>query len=234
MGLVLDAMTSISDGTKECFLSQSPRNCLKTHEDVIVACGQNRSLCYLPSESKWYELAPMLSSHNYYGHTLSACHGKLYVIGRSIKDGSVAERYELSLNLRARTKAPEMVEESSAAVTLQGLLYVIGGRDKTKKRISTVQRFNPEMNLWQEVASLSSPRSRVCAVADGSYLYAIGGIGTTGQYLDIVERFDPRNNTWDNLPSTLVKRANAGGAAIKKKLFCIWRFTGRVSRWESL
>ena len=47
----------------------------------------------------------------------------------------------------------------------------------------------------------------------------IGGTDKTGQYLNIVERFDPRKTTWENLPPMLARRTNAGGAAIKQRLF---------------
>ena len=72
-----------------------------------------------------------------------------------------------------------------------------------------------DINQWQEVSSLSSPRSNVCAVADGSYLYAIGGCNVNGRLLKIVERFDPGNNTWNKLPSILAMRSDACGAAIR-------------------
>ena len=64
------------------------------------------------------------------------------------------------------------------------------------------------MNLWQEVAPLSSPRFGVCAVADGSHLFVIGGSDATNQFLDIVERYDPRKkNIWDKVPSTYARRS---------------------------
>ena len=224
--LVLDAMKLAFDGTEECFFSQSPRNCLKSHEDAIVACGENKVLCYLPSSKIWYQLASMQSRRNSPFHAVSACCSKLYVIGGNTynvfsETNTCVECFQPSFNIWAGVRAPEALScfSQSAAITLQGCLYVIGGKDKKSKLQSTVQRYNPDTNLWQDVPPLSSPRSRVCAVADGRYLYAIGGCDATGQFLDIVERFDPRNNTWDNLPSTLVKRANAGGAAIKQKVF---------------
>ena len=39
---VLNAMKSAFDGTDNSLFSQSPRNCLKTHEDAIVACGERK------------------------------------------------------------------------------------------------------------------------------------------------------------------------------------------------
>ena len=217
-GLVLDAMKLAFDGTEECFFSQSPRNCLKTHEDVIVACGEKRALCYAPSENKWYGLADMLSLRNSFRHAMSTCHGRMYVFGGNL-DNIAAERYDPSINLWVPAKAPKSVCYQATAVTLHGFLYVIGGRDKDDKEIDTVQKYNPETNLWQEVAPLSSPRSRVCAVSDGSYIYAIGGSDTSAAYLDIVEQFDPANNTWVKLPSTLAKRRYASGVSIKHKVF---------------
>ena len=89
-----------------------------------------------------------------------------------------------------------------------------------------MQKYNPDTNLWQAVAPLSTPRSNVCAVADDSYLYAVGDVDNTWAAVDIVERFDPRNNSWEKLPSTLVKRFLASGVIIKQELFI---FGGMVS-----
>ena len=222
--MALNAISSISEGTEEYFFRQSPRECLRTHEEAIVACGQSKTLCYLPCEDKWYQLADMLSPHNSYSTTLSTCHGKLYLIGGNMYD-ITSERYEPSLNLWTTGKAPESdVSEArgcSAAATLQGFLYVVGGKSKSNdgKRLSTVQKYNPDTNIWQEVSPLSCPRSSVCAVADGSYLYAIGGVSETGKFMKIVERFNPTNNTWDKCCSTLARRRHAAGAAIKQKVF---------------
>lgn len=227
LALVFDAMRMAFNGTGDCFFSQSPRNCLKTHEDAIVACGEDGMLCYIPSNKHWYELDEFEYEHTTPSspfHAVSACHGKLYVLGgtyRWLAGGNSVERYDPLLNRWVCTKPPEIVCSQSAAVTLQGFLYVVGGIDRHEMLLRMVQKYNPDTNLWQEVSPLSSPRSKACAVADGSYLYAIGGSDSTALFLDIVERFDPSNNTWETLPSTLARRANAGGAAIKQKVFVV-------------
>ena len=227
---VLDAMKKAFDGTEDCFFSQSPRICLESHHDAIVACGEHQSvLCYLPSNETWYDLDDMQQNSCSFASALSACHGKLYVVGGNTSYQSTVQRYDPSVNTWVPIKAPETISflKFHAAVTLQGCLYVIGGKDEENKRSSTVQRFNPDTNLWQVVAPLSSPRSSVCAVADGQHLYAIGGRGDPQNVLDIVERFDPKNGTWEKLPSTLSRRARAGGAAMKQKIFV---FGGLLAR----
>lgn len=65
---VHDAMRDPFSGTEECYFNQQPRKCLKTFEDAIIATGTRDTLCYLPSEDKWYMLSDMtsdrLSSHH--------------------------------------------------------------------------------------------------------------------------------------------------------------------------
>ncbi|XP_073231254.1 kelch-like protein 25 [Porites lutea] len=214
--VVLNAMKLAFDGTDNSLFSQAPRNCLKTHDDVIVACGERKVFCYLPDDTVWYELPVMDHGRNSLHQSVSACHGKLYVMGGN-QDG-VVEHFDPSLGRWNEVNIPDKVAYSSAAVTMHGFLYVVGGKDGIGNQC-TVQKYNPDTNQWLKVCPLSTPRSGVCVVTDGSYLYAIGGIDKTGQYLNIVERFDPRKNTWENLPPMLARRANAGGAVIKQRLF---------------
>ena len=221
--VALNAMKSAFDGTEDSLFSQSPRNCLKTHEDAIVACGARTVFCYLPNDKVWYELPEMTDSFDSTRYSVSVCHGKLYVMGeksvvssRWIGTNVFVEYFDPVLGLWIKLDIPDEVVYSSAAVTMQGFLYFVGGG---RNQLRAVRKYNPDTNQWHEVWPLSSPRSGVCAVTDGSYLYAIGGIDETGQYLNIVERFDPRKNAWENLPPMLARRANAGGAAIKQRLF---------------
>ncbi|KAL9959706.1 hypothetical protein ACROYT_G033052 [Oculina patagonica] len=175
-----------------------------------------------PSEGKWYKLADKLSTHHSYYYGLSPFNSKLFIIGAcKERDGHIAECYDPSQNQWNPISAPEIMDRRTAAVALQGFLYVVGGRDRHENVLNTVQKYNPDTGRWQEVSPLSSPRSNVCAVTDGGYLYAIGGMSADYQYLDIVERFDPGNNTWSELPSMITKRAFASGTTIRGKVFVI-------------
>ena len=195
------------------------RDCLKTH-DVIIASEEKETLCYLPTEGKWYQLATKLSTHQHYHYGISSLNNKLYIIGACWEQGGhIAECFDPSCNQWISIRPPEIVHYRVAAVSLQGFLYAIGGRTRNETVLNIVQRYNPDTNRWQEVSPLSSPRSNVCAVADGNYLYAIGGMSANFQYLDIVERYDPVNNTWNELPSMITKRAFASGAVIGQKIF---------------
>ena len=217
---VLDAMKEVANGTDECFTSQPPRDCLKTHENGIVLCGTRKTLCFLPLKNKWYYLASMLSKRDPRFYSVSSLHSKLFIIGgRKDQSSSIVECYDPTHDQWVSAKAPGIVQNCTAAASLQGFLYIAGGIDNSNKASNTVQKYNPDTNRWQEVSPLSSPRSKVCAVADGNYLYAIGGLNEDFECLDIVERFEPRKNTWDKLSSIHAKRASASGTAIRQKVF---------------
>ena len=218
LDLVLDAMKESSDGTETCFLSQSPRNCLKTHEDTIFACGDDGVSCYLPSENKWYRMPSMRSKRSSSSLALTTCHGKLYVIGGNTS-GFTAERYDPMLNSWTPVKSFKPHVRYASAVTFQGFLYVIGGLDNSDRRLSTVQRYIPDSNLWQDVPSLGCARSSLCAVADDNFMYAIGGIGTSGTSLDTVERFDPGENCWSRVEATNYHRHGACAVSLKGKIY---------------
>ena len=213
-----DAMEMVFGGGEECYFAQSPRNCLKTHQNAIVACGENSALCYIPSEDKWYRLSGMLYSRYFFSQSISVCQGKLFFIGNN--DDCPAERYDPAVDTWSPLESFKQTIKWCTAVTFQGWLYVIGGvKQKENKCSSTVQRYNPDTNLWQVVASLSSPRSSVCAVATESHLYAIGGRSDAVRRVNIVERFDPKEKVWCLVAPTLEHRAYACGAAVREKVF---------------
>ena len=213
-----DAMKKVFDGGEECYFAQSPRNCLKTHENAIVACGTKSTLCYIPSEDKWYKLTSLLSTRNFFSQAISVCQGKLFFIGGN-SDGCPAERYDPAVNTWSPLESFKQKLKFCTVVTFQGLLYVIGGTEQEgSKRLSTVQRYNPDTNFWQVVSSLSSPRSSVCAVATGSYLYAIGGCSDVERG-NIVERFAPEEKAWCLVAPTLESRRAACGGAVNEKVF---------------
>jgi len=160
-----DAMKMVFGGGEECYFAQSPRNCLKTLETAIVACGENSTLCYIPPEDKWYKLSRMLSRRNFFSQAISVCQGKLFSIGGN-RDGCPAERYDPVTNTWSLVESFKQRLKFCTAVTFQGLLYVMGGVEQNENEcLNTVQRYNPDTNLWQVVSPLSSPRSSVCALS---------------------------------------------------------------------
>ena len=219
---VLDAMKEVSSGSEECFFAQAPRNCLKTTEDCLVVCGVGkRTLCYLPAENKWYDMAEKTKNTGCYH--VSASHGKLYSSNRPGPDQAM-ERFDPVINSWAPLMCYSglMSNHLTTVVNFQGFLYVVGG-EEDEEAVSSVHKYNPDTNLWQEVAPMNVSRNAVCAVADKETIYAIGGRANK-QMLDVVERFDSKLNSWCRVASMLEKKALPSGTVLNSRVFLFGGF----------
>ena len=218
MDLALNAMKQIAHASSESLRRENPRKCLEMHVDALVICGGRSTLCYLPSDARWYELACMLSNRSFHG--VGSCQGCLYAVGGTMNEIGfpLAELYNPRINSWSPIQAPAQDARLVAVAALKGFLYLVGGMNPNSERLDTVCRYDPDTNSWRQVASLSSPRSSVCAVADDKYIYAIGG-RTDEAYLNIVEKFEPRANAWTSVASMRERRACACGAVLGGNIF---------------
>ena len=226
LDLVVDAMKELSDETGAQFWKHSPRKCLNTPDDAVFVCGGENGenvLCYLPFQRRWYNLKdiPIRRKPNAFAST--TCQGRLYVIGGNLMHfGDVpAQCYDPLLDVWSSINSFPEGLNFTAAVSFQGLVYVIGGENNSGNRLRTVKQYDPSTNLWQEVSPLSNARSSVCVVADESYIYAIGGYTSSPseKCLDIVERFDPKFDSWNRIAPTQAKRRGAAGVSLRNKIF---------------
>ena len=224
LDLVVDAMKELSDETGAQFWKHSPRKCLNTPDDAVFVCGGENGenvLCYLPFQRRWYNLKDIPSRREPNAFASTTCQGRLYVIGGNQWMDHTAECYDPLLDIWSSIKSFPEGLNFTAAVSFQGLVYVIGGEDNSGNRLRTVKQYDPSTNLWQEVSPLSNTRSSVCVVADESYLYAIGGYTSSPseKCLDIVERFDPKFDSWKRIAPTQAKRRGAAGVSLRNKIF---------------
>ena len=218
---VLDAVKDVSSGSEECFFAQAPRNCLKTTEDCLVVSADTKTLCYVPYENKWYQMADKAKSSF---HSASAYHGKVYINNKRGVDYAI-ERFDPAVNSWAHltSYSGEMSHFSAAIVYFQGSLYVIGGKKKGEVA-NCVHKYNADTNLWQEVAPMNVSRFLLCAVADKDNIYAIGGKANK-QILDVVERFDSKMNSWCRVASMLEKKLLPCVAILNARVFLFGGYT---------
>ena len=219
---VLDTVKDVSSGSEECFFAQAPRNCLKTTENCLIASGEKKTLCYVPSENKWYQMAGKTKSKNMY--FASAYHGKVYINNGPGVDYPI-ERFDPAVNSWAplTSYSGQMSHFYAAVVYFQGSLYVIGGQ-KRGEVANCVHKYNADTNLWQEVAPMNVSRSSLRAVADKDTIYAIGG-KADNQMLDVVERFDSKMNTWCRVASMLEKKLLPCVAILNARVFLFGGYT---------
>jgi N-acetylneuraminic acid mutarotase len=93
-------------------------------------------------------------------------------------------------------------------------------------------RYDPQLNQWLTVGSVTSPRYHSAATVLGGYLYAIGG-EIEGPVRD-VDRYDPNLNEWLPVAPMLFKRRGACAVTVANKLYVLGGFDGlsRLSTME--
>lgn len=83
-----------------------------------------------------------------------------------------------------------------AAVALNGELYAIGGSAVSGVIFNTVEKFNPNIGIWENVAPLNYSRTYAAAAAASGYIYVFGGRIDSATPEPHVERYDPQENEW--------------------------------------
>jgi len=213
---------------------------------AIVMCGgtgskyvtQNikHTVCYVPSINKWFNLPDMI--HGRKGHSTAVCNGVLYSLGHHSVFSQESSRRLVQCFVpgangwNSRTSMPR---EScfSAAVALQGQLFVLGGihHENDGNTVSArVSRYNPAVDKWYHVTSMNCARQGLCAVVLDDNIFAIGGRGVDNTFLSTVERYEPLQESWIVVGSMVKGRCFASAAVVNGKVLVVG---GRKNNFDS-
>lgn len=115
----------------------------------------------------------------------------------------------------------ESVRRGLCAVALHGFVYAIGGHDGRKNLgLNSVERYDPETNQWEYVASMDEQRCFASATVINNKILVVGGTGDCFLPLSNCELYDPITDIWSLLPAELnVPRSEAAIGRAKKKVF---------------
>lgn len=110
----------------------------------------------------------------------------------------------------------------TAAATVNGAIFLIGGEFSGSGRASTVERYDPKTNTWTTMlGTMPVPASNICAVAIGTDIYIPGGFDVSSVYLNTLQVYHTTSDTWstittDPLPTALL---GSGCAAMNGLLY---------------
>ena len=97
-------------------------------------------------------------------------------------------------------------------VELDNKIYVTGGYEAGQP-MSSADCFDPDTNIWSQVANMNIARCDHSLVSLHGRLYAIGGSSD----VECIEVYDPDNNTWTLLQYKLDGKVGyTGGDSIIK------------------
>jgi len=106
--------------------------------------------------------------------------------------------------------------------SINGRLYVVGGRDRPKYDITAVEEYDPASRAWTERAGMPTGRSGGAAAVLGGKLYVFGGEGNDASPIglfDEVEAFDPASNSWVRFGSMPLPRHSHTAATVGDRIY---------------
>ena len=109
-------------------------------------------------------------------------------------------------------------------VTLDGLIYMLGGFDGTQY-YNNVRCYDPVSKLWKDVAPMYSQRCYVSSAVANGNIYVCGGYDGRWR-LNSAERYDPTTNQWSQMANMFQRRSDAGADAIHGS----YEYDGQCSR----
>jgi len=115
--------------------------------------------------------------------------------------------------------------EHSLAMGPDQKIYAIGGASgHNNQPLNTVERYDPERQMWEDVAPLNIARTGLSVVTLPDGIYAIGGYDGS-KCLNTVERYDDHENTWVFMGSMNYSKCRTA-AVVSADLRYIYSFGG--------
>jgi DNA-binding CsgD family transcriptional regulator/N-acetylneuraminic acid mutarotase len=112
-----------------------------------------------------------------------------------------------------------------ATTVFENRIYAIAGRTASGET-GTLERYNPELNSWDALATKPTAVSDVSAAVIGGKIYVPGGRLISGEHTDRLEIYNPRIDSWSE-GSPLPEPVSAYALAVYEgKLFLFGGWNG--------
>src|SRR4051812_17282970 len=151
----------------------------------------------LPSVREWISRAPLLVPRS--SLALGQVNGLLYAIGGRSGGATLAtmEQYNPALDSwTGKRRLPAARWDGNGTGTINGLLYLPGGKNASGKPTRTLYAYNASANTWSTKAPLPVPSACGGSGVIGGQLYVFTGCTSASGFTGLLHRYNPSNNTW--------------------------------------
>ena len=150
-------------------------------------------------------------------------------------------------NTWAGKKAMPTARSQLVAVTVNNIIYAIGGAGSSLTALRTVQAYNPATNSWSTKAQLpSGRRAQTGASSIGNKIYVAGGFNTSAALTKTLYVYDVAANTWTK-KADMPTVGSCGGQGVINNLLYVYvgctgvpfgdkllRYTPSTNKWTTL
>ncbi len=113
-----------------------------------------------------------------------------------------------------------------AAAAYEDRIYAIAG-ETAKGVVGVNERYNPQLDAWETLATKPIPVSDIGAVVIGGKIYTPGGRLSSDEVTDVFEIYDIRSNQWEQGPPLPVPLSAYALVAYEGKLFLFGGWDGQ-------
>ncbi|XP_067636341.1 kelch-like protein 5 isoform X2 [Eurosta solidaginis] len=173
-----------------------------------------------------------------YRHSAAALNGNIYAIGgverRYYKTNDIDQLFGLCPHAQKVLPSVEMYSASNgwnfisnmtvpryeaAAVTLNGKIYVMGGRCAFLNILKSVECYDPRTNCWTKCADMIESHNYPSAAVHNGQIFVVGG--WDGKFLVPVERYNPQKDEWTLISSLGVYFGGVGCISFQNQFWVI-------------
>lgn len=175
-------------------------------------------------KSEWCKAPNMTVSRIVPG--VAALNGNIYVVGGEHGSNSLAcgERYNLQDNRWTQIGSMIVPRCEFGLCTWNGYLYAVGGWVGGGERGDigdSIERFNPQTNMWTLVGKLLQPRFSMGVVSYEGLIYMVGGCTEFQRFSQDLLSYNPLTGQWNALQLMSVARSQMGVAVLDDYLYVV-------------
>ena len=188
----------------------------------LVGPGKCRVIEYfLSSTNCWVAVE---GRHEYdFCSCLSVLDGCIYALF-----GQTIILYKLDEGSCEAVADPPTVRYGACLVSDKRHLYLVGGIDlRLSQEFKTVERFDPILATWEEVAAMNEARYNAFGAAMNGKIYIAGGIKENEGHFTVLkscEVYDPSTNEWQTISDLKVCRQAANMVCFREALYVVGGF----------
>ncbi|KAF3550666.1 hypothetical protein DY000_02008684 [Brassica cretica] len=136
-----------------------------------------------------------------YGSRVAMLHGAkiVFIGGYSVVEGSSIDGTGISSSADVyewrKLASMNIPRHDFACAVVDGLLYVVRGKDSCREHILSAEVYNPETNLW---SLMDCPDRHVLGDFAFSFKSKLYAVSNGSRFIDV---YDPKTKTWEELDS---------------------------------
>jgi N-acetylneuraminic acid mutarotase len=182
------------------------------------------ALVYDPMTDAWTDVTAMPAGTGRGAAGVAVVGTEIFVFGGS-RSGTVADASAFDTASETWRTLPSMPapREHMAATTIDGIVYVGGGRANGITGFTdVVLSFDPQRESWSTLAPIPTARGGVAGSALAGRFFVFGGEGNPDDasgVFDDTEAYDPTNDTWEVLLPMEVPRHGLGAATVGDRIY---------------